>query len=288
MKNHFKTAIKYIRRSPYQSIAAILIMTLTFFVVSLFAFVSIFSVKIINYFESKPQLTVFFKDGIVQDQIDSLQKQFLETNKVSSIHYVSKEDALRIYKEQNKDTPILLDLVTADILPASFEVQAKKAQDMASLVDMVKNKPFIEEVVFQKDVVDTLISWIEAFRKVGIAIIFFLSIVSIFIIMTIIGIKITIRREEIEIIKLIGATNWFIRSPFLLEGAFYGLVGAFLGFLLSFGVVIYAKPFLTGFLTGIPIFPLNYILVLYAFLIEIFSAAFLGMLASFFAVLRYL
>ena len=219
---HLKTVAKYIRRSPYQAIAAVLIMTLTFFVISIFSLLTIFSIRIIQYFESRPQLTIFFNDQATSEEVNSLKQKFQATGKTVSINFVSKKDALKIYREQNKNDPILLDLVTEDVLPSSLEIQATRAEYLSDLAKIVKDSNIVSEVVFQKDIIDTLISWISAFRKVGIGIISVLLTVSFFIIITIIGIKITIRRQEIEIMKLIGATNWFIRMPFLLEGILYG------------------------------------------------------------------
>src|SRR5690606_11778343 len=109
----------------------------------------------------------------------------------SSIIYISKEEALKIYQEQNKSDPILLDLVTADILPASIEVQAVSATDLADLATVVQSSDLVEEVVFQKDIVDTLVAWTNAARKIVIAVIAILVTVSVLVIITIIGIKIT-------------------------------------------------------------------------------------------------
>ncbi|MCL4387141.1 ABC transporter permease [Patescibacteria group bacterium] len=285
---HLKTVAKYIRRSPYQSVAAILIMILTFFTISVFAFMSVFSVKLINYFESRPQLTVFFKDNTRQSDIDSLKSQIENTGKASSIKFISKEDAFKIYKDQNKNDPLLLDLVTPDILPASFEISAVKAEYLSDLASTVKGQPQVEEVVFQKDIVDTLISWTNAFRAIGIALIAVLSTVSVFIILTIIGIKITIRKEEIEIMKLIGATNWFIRAPFILEGMFYGFVGALFGWSFSYLILLYSSSRLELFMKGIPVFPIDSSIIIGIFGVEVLGAVFLGAFASFLAVLRYL
>lgn len=285
---HLKTVLKYIRRSPYQAISATLIMSITFFSISLFAVLTILSIRLVDYFESRPQLTVFFKDTTKKEEIDKLQKQLEETNKTSSIIYVSKEEALKIYREQNKNEPILLDLVTADILPASIEVQAIQAEDLSDLANIVKADPSVEKVIFQKEIIDTLVSWTSAFRQIGIAVIAVLLLESLFVILTIIGIKITIRREEIEIMRLIGASNWFIRAPFLLEGIFYGFVGALIGWTVSTGILIYVTPTLESFLKTIPIFPLSPILLMELLGLEIVVACFLGAFASYLAVLRYL
>ena len=276
------------RRSPYQAISAFLIMTLTFFAVSIFAVLTILSVRLIDYFETRPQLTVFFKDTVSRQEVQDLEDKLKNTNEVSSIVYVSKEEALQIYREQNKKDPILLDLVTADVLPASIEVQATKAEKLDDLAGIVKSESIVEEVVFQKDIVDTLISWTSAIRKIGITIISVLSLVSLFVILTIIGIKITLRREEIEIMRLIGASNWFIRMPFLIEGMIYGFVGAVLGWSICVAILLYVTPTLESFLKGISIFPLSPLMLLEILALEVFAACFLGMIASYFAVLRYL
>lgn len=285
---HLDTVAKYIRRSPYQAISAALIMTLTFFTICIFAIITILSIRLITYFESRPQLTVFFKDVTKPENIDALKSELQSTGKTSSITFVSKEDALRIYKEQNKNDPILLDLVTADILPSSIEVQATRAEYLADLARIVKSSPNVEEVIFQKDIVDTLISWTNLFKNVGIAVIIILVIVSIFVILTIIGIKITVRREEIETMKLIGASHWFIRMPFIVEGALYGFIGAIISWMISYGLLLYFQPALTSFLKGVPIFPLSPVLMLEVLGLQIILAVTLGAFASFVAVLRYL
>jgi len=110
----------HIRRSPYQALAAILTMFLTFLVSGAFGLTVATSLLVLQYFESKPQATVFFKDSAEKEQIDALKTTLEATGKIAGIKYVSKEDALLIYKEQNKNDPLLLEMVNADILPASL------------------------------------------------------------------------------------------------------------------------------------------------------------------------
>jgi len=285
---NLNTVAKYIRRSPYQAISAAAIMSLTFFAISIFAILTILSLRFISYFESRPQLTVFFKDTATRQDISALEKQLESTGKTSSISYVSKDEALKIYKEQNKSDPILLDLVTSDILPASIEIQAVQAEDLTSLAQVVQGSSIVEQVVFQKDIVDTLISWTNAFRRVGLAVIGILMVVSVLVIITIIGIKITVRKEEIEIMRLIGASNWFIRAPFLTEGAIYGLAGSVIGGFSAIGIFYYFSPAIESFLKGVAIFPLSPIILLELLALEIIVAMSLGAFASYLAVLRYL
>ncbi len=285
--NFRKTAWKNIRRSPYQALAAILIMTLTFLVISFFTFLLVGSSKIITYFESKPQVTAFFKSEAKQSDINALENKLQATGKIASIKFVSKEEALKIYREQNKNDPLLLELVTADVLPSSFEISTLKIGDLSSVSDMLNNSSIVSDVIYQKDVVSTLANWTNAIRKIGVALVVLLSLVSIFIMVTVVSIKISQKKEDIEIMKLIGATNWYVRWPFILEGIFYGLVGSVIGWTIATLSLLYATPFLESFLKGIPVLPASYIDLLILLGLEVLFAAFLGIISSFLAVVRY-
>lgn len=288
MQRHLKTAWHHIRRYPYQTSAAVLIMTLTFFVISAFTFIILGSSKIISFFESKPQVTAFFREETKQENIDALKDQLNATGKVAAIRFVSKQEAIELYTQQNKDDPLLLEFVTADILPASLEISTVKIDDLSGISEMLKQSPFVENVIFQKDVVSTLTAWTSAIRKIGVALIVGLSLVSIFIMATIIGIKISHKKEEIEIMRLIGATSWYVRWPFLFEGVFYAVLGAFLGWFVASGVLLYATPFLSTFLQGIPLLPVPPLFLLGLLGVEFLFAIILSIFSSFLAVLRYL
>ncbi|MCX6726028.1 MAG: permease-like cell division protein FtsX [Candidatus Shapirobacteria bacterium] len=122
MKQHWRTTWTHMRRSPYQSLAAVLIMFLTFFISTVFVLTAGGFQIVLHYFETRPQVTAFLKDETTSSQIDFLQAELAQTGKVKETKYISKEEALVIYKEQNKNDPLLLEMVTASILPASIEV----------------------------------------------------------------------------------------------------------------------------------------------------------------------
>lgn len=283
-----KTSWKHIRRNPYQALTAICIMVLTFLSISVFAFIVYGSSVVIHYFESKPQVTAFFKDEAQQTDIDALKQNLQKTGVISNIRFVSKKEALQIYKEQNKSDPLLLDLVTEDILPASLEISTNKIEDLTTVSDTLKNSPMVSEVVYQKDVVDTLTRWTNAIRIIGIILIVVLTVVSIFIMMTVIGFKVSQKREEIEIMRLLSATNWYIRWPFVYEGISYGVAGTIVGWAVASGALIYATPYLESFLKGIPLLPISPLFLLELLGAEIMIAVVLGIVASSLAVLRYL
>lgn len=288
MKTHLQTTWTHIRRSPYQALAAVMIMVVTFLAVSVFAILIIGSSKIISYFESKPQVTAFFYDTATTSQINQLENHLQATGEVSQMKFISKEAALRIYKAQNKNDPLLLDLVTADILPASLEISTYSLSDLPTISASVKSNPIVQEVVFQKDVVSTLTTWTNTIRILGVVLIAVLSVVSVLIMATIIGMKISQKKEEIEVMQLIGATRWYISWPFIYEGIFYGLVGTVIGWVITSAALLYSSSFLSNFLQGIPLFPVPWIFYVVMLAGEVFLAILLGWFASLLAVRRYI
>jgi cell division transport system permease protein len=241
------------RRSPYQTLAAIVTMFVTMLLAGLFFLASTGSSLTLQYFESKPQITVFFTEKATADDAVALTKTLNATGKVASVKYVSKDDALAIYKEQNKSDPLLLEMVTADILPASLEVSATDPNYLHELEPLIAKAQGVEEVVFQKDVVDTLLRWTNAVRWVGGILVALFAVNSILIIMTVIGMKIALKKEEIEILNLVGASPWYIRWPFILEGGFYGVAGGVLSWVIIAVLLAWLAPFIVGFLGMIPL-----------------------------------
>src|SRR5436190_17336742 len=242
MAAHSTTAWHHMRRSPYQSLAAILIIVLTFFTISLFTLLIFGSYKIINIYESRPQVQIFFKPETKKEDIDGVKKQLETTGKIAKIKYTSKEEALAIFKKETNDDPLMQEFVTSDILPPSLGVSTTNLRDLPGVVDAVKGLPIVQRIGYYKDVINQLTSWTDALRKVGIAMIAVLGIESILIMTTIISIKISQRREEIELMRLIGATNMYISSPYVYEGIFYSIAGTIVGWGIACAGLLYYTP----------------------------------------------
>lgn len=252
----FSITWKHIRRSPYQAMAAILTLLLTFLLGGVVFLTSTVSVFVLGYFESKPQITVFFTDKATKEDADTLTHTLTATGKVSATKYVSRQDALELYRQQNKNDPLLLEMVTADILPASLEVSATDPKYLKDVEPMIRAASGVEEVVFQKDVVDTLLAWTNAIRIVGGSVAALLAIDSLLIIMTVIGMKIALKREEIDVLRLVGASPWYIRLPFIMEGGTYGVIGASASWIIITLLVLWVRPVIVTFLGMIPVISL--------------------------------
>ena len=136
--------------------------------------------------------------------------------------------------------------------------------------------------------VDALHIWTNNIRLIGIGLAVVFSLTALLTVLVIIGMKVALRQDEVEIMGLIGASKGFIRAPFLLEGIFYGMVGAFIAWGVTYLLLLYATPFLVGFLAGIPILPVPILFMLALLAAELLLGIFIGTLGSFIAVRRYL
>ncbi len=277
-----------IRRSPFQALAASMVMFFTFLVLLTFILLATGSQMILRFYESKPQVITFFKDGTKTEDVQAIQNALAQEEKVTKIKYISKEEALKIYRERNKNDPALLELVTANILPASLEVSTLTPDDLAPVAEILKQEPVVEDVIVPEDVVATLNSATSIIRWVGGGATLFLMAFATLVILMVIGFKIRLRRDEIEIMKLLGATNSFIRAPFLMEGIFYGLAGASLSWVIIYSALWYFSPFLQNYLGEVSILPVSPLFMLGLLGMGILVAIAIGGLGSLGAVRRYL
>lgn len=277
-----------IRRTPYQALAASMVMFLTFLTLLLFLLLALGSQEILKFYESKPQVIAFFKDNTVEEDIKAIEGALQQSGRVSSLKYVSKQEALEIYQERNKGNPALLELVTANILPASLEISTFAPQDLSLVAEIIKKEPVIEDVVYPEDVIQALTRGTGVVRGVGLIAVTFLIAFAFLVVLMIIGFKIRLKRGEIEIMKLLGASTWFIRAPFIIEGITYGVAGAILAWIISYILLWYFTPFIQGFLGDIHLLPVSPLVMLSLLLVTISIATIIGGLGSFGAVRRYL
>ncbi len=283
-----KTATKRIRRNPYNALAAILVMFLTFFVGGLFILISLASNVIIQYYETRPQVTAFLKDDTTKAQVEGIKTNVSKISTVTNVKYISKTDALNIYKERNKNEPALLEFVTADILPASIEVSGSDIKDFDKIANTLKQEPQVSKVVYYQDIINTLIKVTSTVRIVGLAIVAFLLLTSVTVTLIVIGLNISLHKEEIEIMKLVGATKFYVRTPFIIEGITYGFISA----ILAVAAIAISYPFISPVIekafSPIPLFPSGPLVFIYLLLAEMFVGFLIGSIGAWIATRRYL
>ncbi len=249
---------KSIKRAPYQSLAIFSSLFFALFLSIIIFFTLSFLHSMLSYIESRPQVTVYFKTQTPESDIFQMRDELMNSGKVVSVKYVTKNDAFAIYKELNKDNPLLLEMVSADILPASLEIYAKKPEFLPEIADSLKNRAGVDEVNFQKVIIDRLITLTSIIRKTTFAFFAFLIFNTIITLLTIGHFKIALKKDEIELLQFLGASKWYIKKPFVVESIMFGIMAAVTAFTLCAGILFYFLPFLSSYMRGIGNLTLNF------------------------------
>ena len=250
------TALTTMRRTPYQSLAAIIIVSITFFVGFTFSFFAFASEQVLKFFETKPQVIAFFTIDAPKEEIQAAAEKMKTKAYVQSVTIVSQEQALELYKTENQTDPLLLELVSAEILPASVEVSGKDLSSLSQIKQDLTSFAGIDEVELPEDILNSLSFWTKSLRNVGLGSIAVLSFESLLIILIVTSMKVSAKRQAISIMHLLGASNWLIAGPFVYEGLVYGLIGSLTGWTLSNILILYLTPWLKTFITPVPLFPI--------------------------------
>jgi len=240
---------KNIKRNKWLTVSTILVASIVFTLSSIFISASILTKKVVEYYEQRAQVIVFFKKGTSEEDILKFKERINDQEIVEEILYVSQEEALEIYREDFKDNPDLISTVTADSLPASLEIRAKDINSLLLVIENINSvketDPNVDEVMYFKDVVDNMRTLSRLINIGSIVLITAMALVTISLIRVTIGFNIKIHQEEIEIMHLVGSSDKFIRTPFLLEGTFYGFIGGLLSSLFVlvpwYTVIAYTK-----------------------------------------------
>ncbi|MDD2852088.1 MAG: permease-like cell division protein FtsX [Desulfuromonadaceae bacterium] len=280
-------AVTNIRQNIFVNVVTIGTITLALLIVSLFLLVFINLESAVENWSERVQVTVYFdKEPTVQEQ-SSLREKISALPEVSHVGYVSRDEALKRFKKRLRGQETLLDGVRPETLPASIEIALKQTyRDTMSVENFVislKRIPAITEVQYGEEWVRRFNSFITFARLLAALLGGFLVIAVVFIVSNTIKLTIYSRREELEVMSLVGATRFFIRAPFLLEGLIQGIAGAVLSLILMFVLFELFLQNAGSFLTfnpadsGLSFLPIEYICGL---LIAGAALGFIGSLTS--------
>ncbi|MFZ2153359.1 MAG: ABC transporter permease [Microgenomates group bacterium] len=287
--NLYHNTWHHIRRSPFQSLTAIAVMTISFFTFSTFTIISHGMNTLLNYFETKPEITIFLKDGLDKSTIENIQTEISNYPSVKEIKFISKEKALALYQEQNKNSPMLTEMVTASILPASFEVSVSDVKVLEQISqNFTAKKDQVDEIIYQKDIINSLLGWTNVIRKIGIVSVSIFGTLTFFVILIIISMKITSRKEEIKISRLLGASHHYVIAPFLFEGTIYGLIGGLIGPLLSLSLFALYSSNINNFFDPVKFINIDFQFFIIIWFTSEIAAVTIGYLSSFIGSKRYI
>ena len=241
-----------LRRTPYQTLGVFFALVFSFIILLIFFTSITLLTKIVGYIETQPQVTVYFLKTTPKSEIFKLREKLIQTQKVKEVEYVSQEEALKIYQKLNKDEPLLLEMVSKEALPTSLEVFTLKPEYLSDIAKLAKKEAGVEEVAYQQDIIDNLIKVTNSIKTAALIFLAAQFLIVFFVIFTTITYKIVNKKEEIEIMRLLGASRYYITKPLLKQN----LLINFLASLVSVSVFIIGyfsfQTKIHGFLTGIP------------------------------------
>jgi cell division transport system permease protein len=237
---YFRRSFLNIRQNLMINVLAVVTITLSFLIVSLFLLVFVNLEGAGDFWSEKVQVTVYFDRDLNDKEFVALKNVIMTLEGTDSVGYVSKGDALKRFRTRLKGQESLLDGVPQEVLPASLEIRLKQPFRTSSAVESyvvrLKKIPTITEVQYGEEWVRRFNTFMNFMRFAGALLGGFIALAVLFIISNTIKITIYSRREEVELLELVGATRFFIRIPFLIEGMLQGVCGALLALLILAGV----------------------------------------------------
>lgn len=241
--NHFmitqfrivRTGLQNFARNLTLAVAAIAVMVITLTIILFSAITNATFANTIAQITDKIDISVYLKDDVTADKREQLISQFKQLDNVKSVEFVSKDQALEDYKKANQDKPDLLAAIsqTDNPLPASLRIKPKdpnKIEQIRTFIESKDVKALQSDPTSysgeRKDAIDAITKATRFFQRAGVVGVIVFALVSILIIFNTIRMAIFNRRDELQIMRLLGASTWFIRGPFVVETVAYGVIAA--------------------------------------------------------------
>lgn len=283
------------RRNGWLSTATILVISLVLFVLGNLIFLGALANTVLSALESKIDISVYFVQNSTEENILTVKKDIESLSDVAGVSYVSREEALARFRAQHSSNGLIvsaLEELEENPLEASLNIKARDPSHYASISNFLleKNYPAVNKINYfeNQKVIDRLGAILGTVRGSGALLAVFLAFVAILVAFNTVRLAIYTMREEIGIMRLVGATQWFIRGPFLVSGVIYGGISAAATTLIFFPLAWLAAPKLILLVPNFDVFQYFLTNFFEFFGIMLFSGVALGAVSSLIAVRRYL
>jgi cell division transport system permease protein len=226
---YFREAFQSVLRNSWLSLASIGVVAVSLLILGSSLLLVLNANNIAANLESSVEITLFLKDGTSSDQIEDLQDSIKARPEVAEVKFISKTQALEEMKQNFGDNQdILAGLEEKNPLPDALRIKTYSVEQVEPLALQLESVEEVDQVRYGQGVVEKLLALSKWVRTAGLVTMCLLGLAAVFLIATTIRLSVFARRKEIGIMKMLGATNWFVRFPFLLEGMFLGLTGSVL------------------------------------------------------------
>ena len=300
LKRIIKSGFKNFKRSGLISWVAVLIVTITLSVITIIILSQAVLHSTLNQIKEKVDVTIYFTVGAPEDKIMSLKDSLERLPEVASVAYTSSDEALQLFRDRHQDdypTIQALDEINQNPLGGYLNIKAKEVSQYETIANFLKGDSLsvsgsgsiIDKVNYHQNklVIDRLNSIISGAQKLGFLFTLLLIAISIIITFSTIRLAIFISKEEIGVMRLVGASKMRVRGPFMIEGAIYGVVATIITLILFWPVTAWLGHNMTSFL-GLNLYDYYISNLFQIFIIILLSGVFLGMVSSILAVRRYL
>ena len=291
-----KYGLQSFRRNALLSVATIIIMVLALLVFQGLIMFNVITNTAITSLQDKIDISVFFKSNVPEDDILKLSRSLESLKEVKSVEYISRDKALEIFKEAHKDDPNIsqaLDVVANNPLLASLNIKAHDPNDYGAIISYLSGDDFksiIDKVpdVKSRSAIDRLNAIVNVVERIGFGLTIFLAITAIIITFNTIRLAIYSNREEIGIMRLVGASNIFINGAYVVEVIMFGTFAAVISMLITAPFITLLTPYLLTFIPGMNLENYFYgnLLVLLGY--QLLFGIFLGIISAVIAIRRYL
>ena len=288
-KEYFiKETYKSIRRNGFMSFASISTVAVSLLVLGMFLMIFLNTNNLAQYLESQVQVSVYMQDSATGKELAQVKEKLTKMPGVLKVTQVSKTEALERFKKRLGDQEQLLNsLGKENPFPNSFEVQVDNPERIKVLTPQIGQLPKVETAKFGQEVVEHLFQLTKILRFGGIVLVVFLAMATLFIISNTIRLTVFARRKEVIIMKYVGATDWFIRWPFLLEGMTLGFFDAVIAFILINSIYSGLLERIHATLAFLPLLPPTPLL-LYVDLFLLVAGTGIGALGSYISLRKFL
>ena len=288
-KEYFvKETYKSIRRNGFMSFASISTVAVSLLVLGMFLMIFLNTNNLAQYLESQVQVSVYMQDSATAKELASVKDKLTKMPGVVKVTQVSKQQALERFKKRLGDQQQLLSsLGKENPFPNSFEIQVDSPERIKVLTPQIGQLPKVETAKFGQEVVEHLFQLTKILRFGGIILVVFLAMATLFIISNTIRLTVFARRKEVIIMKYVGATDWFIRWPFLLEGMTLGFCGAVVASLFINSIYSGLLERIHATLAFLPLLP-TYPLILYVDVFLLVAGTGIGALGSYISLRKFL
>ncbi len=288
-------------RNAFVSLATMLVMMITLFVIGSLLFMNAALESTLDQVKDKVDINAYFLTTASEEQVLEVKTAVEHLPEVMAVQYISREEALVIFKERHKDDQLTLQALEEldeNPLGASLAIRAKDPSQYEIVADFLEGQmavaegeqQIIEKVNYHQNkvVIDRLSGLTASIETAGLAFTIFLTVASVMIIFNTIRLAIYTNRDEIEVMQLVGASNWFVRGPYIVEGVLYGFVAGLFTLFLFYPLSIYMSSATESFFGSFNslVFYTSNFGMLFKYIVG--SGVVLGAVSSFLAVRRYL